>query len=71
MVQADHDLGLTEREKMFTYKHINLTVKKVFMIAINVRHQERPDLLFVKVGLTILSCQPQNTKRKGQINRDE
>ena len=71
MVQADHDLGLTEREKMFTYKHINLTVKKVFMIAINVRHQERPDLLFVKVGFTILSCQPQNTKRKGQINRDE
>ena len=35
MVQAHHDLGLTEREKTFKYKHINLTVKKVFMIAIS------------------------------------
>ena len=34
MVQACHDLGLTEREKTFTYKHINLTVKKLFKIAI-------------------------------------
>ena len=35
MVQARHDLGLTEREKTFTYKHINLTVKKLFKIAIS------------------------------------
>ena len=35
MVQACHDLGLTEREKTFTYKHINLTVKKLFKIAIS------------------------------------
>ena len=35
MVQARHDLGLTEREETFTYKHINLTVKKLFKIAIS------------------------------------
>ena len=35
MVQTPHDLGLTEREKTFTYKHINLTVKKLFKIAIS------------------------------------
>ena len=35
MVQACHDLGLTEREKTFTYIHINLTVKKLFKIAIS------------------------------------
>ena len=35
MVQARHDLGLTEREKTFTCKHINLTVKKLFKIAIS------------------------------------
>ena len=35
MVQARHDLGLTEREKTFTYKHINLTVKKLFKIVIS------------------------------------
>ena len=35
MVQVHHNLGLTEREKTFTYKHINLTVKKLFKIAIS------------------------------------
>ena len=34
-MQARHDLGLTEREKTFTYKHINLTVKKLFKIVIS------------------------------------
>ena len=34
-MQAHHDLGLTEREKTFTYKHINLMVKKLFKTAIS------------------------------------
>ena len=37
MVQAHHDLGLTEREKTFTCKHINLTVKKLLKIAISMK----------------------------------
>ena len=35
MVQARRDLGLTERDKTFAYKHINLMVKKLFKIAIS------------------------------------
>ena len=35
MVQARHNLGLTERDKTFAYKHINLMVKKLFKIAIS------------------------------------